>query len=371
MVELERGDMERFVNYDTGYKGKRKKGFRATFASWDKLLLILVVVSLLLAGAALFVLLTPVSNFILDFTGLHYAGWIEWSRWLMSGDRGLIIGVVLGLGALLFALLARYRVRRNFSVYAEAGCPQCHEHELIRVRRNRPDRVLGFLGVPARRYSCRNCTWHGVRLAGYKYGQKSDKIEDLEDGAFEFEDIEDGAFEDIAVNSYEFEGGPAALEIEAVDVAAPAEEMVTDRAVAVKAVVAEEITEDIVELDLIEPAVHTIEEGSVMEEAASEPALVGQSLAFADDFVDERAAEDDMQIPVVFAAEIVGDAEYDDEPSHEGVVVEPPLEENETYDELQPDVHEQRSGGEDRQTAEESDDDEFARLCLEVARSKK
>lgn len=371
MVELKRGDMEQFANYDTGYKGKRKKGFRATFASWDKLLLILVVVSLLLAAAALFVLLTPVLNFILDFTGLHYAGWIEWNRWLMSGDRGLIIGVVLGLGALLFALLARYRVRRNFSVYAEAGCPQCHEHELIRVRRNRPDRVLGFLGVPVRRYSCRNCTWHGVRLAGYKYGKKSDKIEDLEDDAFEFEDIEVGAFEDIEVNAYEFEGGPAALEIEAVDVAAPAEEMVMSPVVAVEVVVAEEITEDIVEMDLIEPADQAIEEESMMEEAAAEPALVGQSLAFADDFVVERAADDEVQDPDVFAAEIIGDAEYEDEPPHEDIAVEPSPEENETYDELQPDVQEEISGSEDGQATEEENDDEFARLCLEVAQSKK
>ncbi len=267
MIELERGEMERFANYDKGYNGRGKKSFRITFASWDKLSLVFVVVFLLSALAALFVLLTPVLDFILDFTGLHYAGWNEWEAWMSAGDRGFIVGVVLGLIALLFALLARYRVLRNFSVYAEAGCPQCHEHELIRVRRNRPDRALGFLGVPIRRYSCRNCTWHGVRLAGYRYSKKAVKIKDVDDDAFEYENVEVDAFDDIMVGAFEFEDGHFETQMEPIDEAAPVVEMVTAPIGAVEVMAAEEISEDIVAIDLIEPAEQPGAAESIVEES--------------------------------------------------------------------------------------------------------
>ena len=125
MVELKRADMEQVANYHTSYNDKEKRSAWAIFMSWDKLLLVLVLVSLLSALAALFVLLTPVIDFIFDYMGLHYTGWIEWESWIVDRDRGLIFVAVLGLTALLFALLARFRVRRNYSVYAEAGCPQC------------------------------------------------------------------------------------------------------------------------------------------------------------------------------------------------------------------------------------------------------
>jgi predicted RNA-binding Zn-ribbon protein involved in translation (DUF1610 family) len=70
------------------------------------------------------------------------------------------------LVALVTAVIGRRRILHNASLYVEAGCPQCQEHELFRVNRQRQDRVLASFGFPVRRYVCRNCTWQGTRLAG-------------------------------------------------------------------------------------------------------------------------------------------------------------------------------------------------------------
>lgn len=171
MFELNSGDIEQSPGLPTGYNESSKKRTWAAFLGWDKLFLLFLLISLIFALAAVLVLLTPVLNVMVGFMGLSYAGWTEWQEWIMAGERGLIIASALGLIALLFALLARYRLSRDFSVYMEAGCPQCHEHELIRVHRNHKDRALGKLGLLVRRYSCRNCTWHGLRLSGYRFGR--------------------------------------------------------------------------------------------------------------------------------------------------------------------------------------------------------
>jgi predicted RNA-binding Zn-ribbon protein involved in translation (DUF1610 family) len=169
MFELDSRDIEHSDDIHTGYRENGKKGTWATIVGWDKLLLVFAAISLLSIIAMLFVLLTRMLHVVFGFMGLHFAEWSGWQAWIMGWERGLIIAASFGLIAILFALLARYRLRCDYSVYVEAGCPQCHEHELIRVRRNRRDRALGKLGLPVRRYSCRNCTWHGVRLAGYRY----------------------------------------------------------------------------------------------------------------------------------------------------------------------------------------------------------
>ncbi len=54
-----------------------------------------------------------------------------------------------------------------------------------------------------------------------------------------------------------------------------------------------------------------------------------------------------------------------------GLRVEPLLAVSETYDEIQPDVQEEIVDSEEGVETLEDDDDEFARLCLEVAQSKK
>ena len=174
MIGLDGDDIQQSTNLTEEYGGQQEKSAWRTFVAWDKLLLAFLVISLLTALAALFFLVTPLLDLVLEFMGLHFAAWNEWKAAIMSGDRGLFIAAILGFVALIFALLARRRMRRDYSLHAEAGCPQCHEDELIRVRRSRRDRSLSYFGLPVRRYSCRNCTWHGLRLAGYSYDHKKE-----------------------------------------------------------------------------------------------------------------------------------------------------------------------------------------------------
>lgn len=132
---------------------------------WDKPLMLFVLLAFLAAATALFIITIPLINLSLLVLGLQIDEWIAFTDWISQGNIGLIIFAVSGLLALLFAALARYRVKRIPALYIRAGCPRCHEHELIRVRRWRRDRVLSSAGIPVRRYACRNCTWQGLRLA--------------------------------------------------------------------------------------------------------------------------------------------------------------------------------------------------------------
>ena len=148
MIELNSGDIGHSVDYQTDSYEKPNKSAKAPLVGQDFLLLVFIAISSLSALAALFVLLTPLLNIVLNFMGLNYQVWDQWLLWLAEGERSLVVTIGLGLNALLFAFLARYRIRRDYSVYAEAGCPQCQEHELIRVHRNRRDRSLSFIGLP-------------------------------------------------------------------------------------------------------------------------------------------------------------------------------------------------------------------------------
>lgn len=71
---------------------------------------------------------------------------------------------VLGL-ALLGWMLARMAILGDEERWLDAGCPQCGQHELIRVSRQSQDRFLHVLGFPTYRYQCRVCTWQGRKLS--------------------------------------------------------------------------------------------------------------------------------------------------------------------------------------------------------------
>lgn len=169
MVELDSNDLDHFVEFHTGEGMVRKMSTWERFKTKDKLLLVLLVMAGLTAAAAIFILLTPVFAFLLNLFDLYIEGWAQANTWLLDGERGLGVALVLGFISILFLLLARWRYLNLRSAYVEAGCPQCHEQELIRIRRYRRDRILGFFGMPIRRYACRNCTWQGVRLAKYSH----------------------------------------------------------------------------------------------------------------------------------------------------------------------------------------------------------
>lgn len=82
-----------------------------------------------------------------------------------NGYRLLSLALA-GLGlALLLGLILRLLVVRNPRFQMESGCPQCGEHELMRISRHTSDRLLNMIGIPAYRYRCRYCTWEGVRLS--------------------------------------------------------------------------------------------------------------------------------------------------------------------------------------------------------------
>jgi hypothetical protein len=82
-----------------------------------------------------------------------------------NGYRLLSLALA-GLGlALLVGLALRLLVVRNPKWQMESGCPNCGEHELLRISRHSSDRLLNLVGVPAYRYRCRSCTWEGARLS--------------------------------------------------------------------------------------------------------------------------------------------------------------------------------------------------------------
>ena len=182
MVELDSNDLEQFVKFHTGENISKKRSAWDKFKSWDKLLLLLLALAGVSAGAALFVLLTPLVNFSFRLLGLYIEGWVQVNQWLLEGERGLGVAIVLGIFSILFLILARFRYLRDRSAYVDAGCPECHEHELIRIRRSRRDRIIGFFGIPIRRYACRNCTWLGLRLSGHS----PHRFVELEDDEIDF-----------------------------------------------------------------------------------------------------------------------------------------------------------------------------------------
>jgi hypothetical protein len=85
---------------------------------------------------------------------------------LGGNSLGLILLVIFVVTALVSYVVLRRRVLDNPMLYSDAGCPQCWEDELIRVRRQKSDRLIARIGIPVRRYNCRNCDWAGLRLGG-------------------------------------------------------------------------------------------------------------------------------------------------------------------------------------------------------------
>ena len=209
------------------------------------------------------------------------------------------------------------------------GCPQCQEHELVRVRRNRRDRAMGAFGLPVRRYSCRNCTWHGVRLAGYPQQPAANEIDTVE--ISQLDEVDPGQTDDFIEGSLAIVGmetanyGDWATKKENVESAWFNE--VAEAAVPV-AVINEDETG---EYDLTEN-----ETGSEMS-----------------------------------AVEISEFVEVEDVEAADEEVVEEPVPEVDE-DEITQAVEDfAETDNSDSRTDEEDEEDDFARLCFEVARAKK
>ena len=166
MVELDKSDMDQFAAFHSQGGVVADENVAASRRRQDKVLVALFVVFLLALAGFGVLLAIPVFGFVLDFLGINLPFLNSLQAWWLEGWQGLLWALGLGLVALVTAVIGRRRILHNASLYVEAGCPQCQEHELFRVNRRRQDRVLASFGFPVRRYVCRNCTWQGTRLAG-------------------------------------------------------------------------------------------------------------------------------------------------------------------------------------------------------------
>jgi hypothetical protein len=84
--------------------------------------------------------------------------------WLVNSNGSWIAGGLLLVGWAAFVFFERNRLNNDRRLWVDSGCPQCKERELVRVGRQRSDRLYGLIGVKAYRYACRNCTWRGLRI---------------------------------------------------------------------------------------------------------------------------------------------------------------------------------------------------------------
>lgn len=89
--------------------------------------------------------------------------------WLVNDFNAWIVAGGLLLLTILCALLIRYRLISDRRLWYGTGCPNCMERELVRVTRQRRDRLYSLAAIPAYRYACRNCTWRGLRIARREY----------------------------------------------------------------------------------------------------------------------------------------------------------------------------------------------------------
>lgn len=98
--------------------------------------------------------------------GINLPGVTAVGEFLGSSFMGLGLTIIFVVTGLVSYFILRRRVLGNPMLYTNAGCPQCWEKELVRVRRHKADRMIAHLGIPVRRYRCRNCDWAGLRVGG-------------------------------------------------------------------------------------------------------------------------------------------------------------------------------------------------------------
>ncbi|MCA9996733.1 MAG: hypothetical protein KDE56_13330 [Anaerolineales bacterium] len=82
---------------------------------------------------------------------------VQATRTILFGLPAFTIGVFLGTRRL------RWRINR-YEGWWNTHCPDCQSKELKRTHRRSFDRLLGWLGIPVRRYICADCQWEGRRI---------------------------------------------------------------------------------------------------------------------------------------------------------------------------------------------------------------
>lgn len=88
-------------------------------------------------------------------------GLVEW--FFRKGGAQSLGGAALVTAVLLGAIRLRWRINHRQKWWAR-GCPECGGNNLSRIHRTWYDRLLGLIGIPLRRYVCRDCHWRGPRI---------------------------------------------------------------------------------------------------------------------------------------------------------------------------------------------------------------
>ncbi len=88
-----------------------------------------------------------------------------WLSWLGFGWGARIMMGISLLGVFVLGAQVGYRriVLRPEWQYS-AGCPNCEANDLQRTSRETSDYVVDLLGVPVRRFKCKQCGWNGRRI---------------------------------------------------------------------------------------------------------------------------------------------------------------------------------------------------------------
>jgi hypothetical protein len=127
----------------------------------DYLFVFLLFLALL---TALLALLVAAAVFLSALFGIPLTVLVP-KQLLPSSNQLYAAAGLLLLLALIFFLLARWRIRRNRAYQFISGCPLCLQHDMIRVHRSQWHRISAeLLQLPFRKYACRNCQWQGVLL---------------------------------------------------------------------------------------------------------------------------------------------------------------------------------------------------------------
>lgn len=118
--------------------------------------------------AATILAFTPILERLLGHSRLNFSLRTAVDPWLLNDNSVILISGSLVFAGYLFWFIAR-QLTRSQNWWVSEGCPQCHAHVLTRVRRKQAERLIGgLMKLPLGRYACRQCTWEGLRLVGYR-----------------------------------------------------------------------------------------------------------------------------------------------------------------------------------------------------------
>lgn len=117
-----------------------------------------ILLTLLLIGSII-MLFNPLPLFAAP--GRFGAGLGFWLAY--EGGIQSIGGVILAGTVLVGAMRLRQRINARRAWWAR-HCPNCGSSQLSRIHRNWIDRLVSRLGIPIRRFVCRDCHWRGARI---------------------------------------------------------------------------------------------------------------------------------------------------------------------------------------------------------------